>query len=82
MRGLERALSLITIPKLPLHEPHMWFVHEIIQSKLQESLHPGMSESSLIACDLCNLIPEATQVLLLNEEIKCLCEYLKYPKCN
>ena len=35
-----------------------------------------MSEPSPIACDLRNLIPEATQVLLLKEEIKSLCEYM------
>ena len=35
-----------------------------------------MSEPSPIACGLRNLIPEATQVLLLNEEITGLCEYM------
>ena len=34
-----------------------------------------MSEPSPIAYDLCNLIPEATQVLILNKEINTLCEY-------
>ena len=38
--------------------------------------NPGMSEPSPIACGLRNLIPEATQVLLLKEEIKSLCEYM------
>ena len=33
MRGLERALSFEHIPKLPLHYPHIWFDHEISQSK-------------------------------------------------
>ena len=35
----------------------------------------GMSEPSPIACDLRNLIPEATQVLILNKEINTLSEY-------
>ena len=35
-----------------------------------------MSEPSPIACDLRNLISEATQVLLLKEEITSLCEYM------
>ena len=30
--------------------------------------NPGMSEPSSIACELSNLIPEATQDLVLNEE--------------
>ena len=34
-----------------------------------------MSESSPIACGLRNLIPEATQVLILNKEINTLSEY-------
>ena len=34
-----------------------------------------MSEPSPIACGLRNLIPEATQVLVLNEEINTLSEY-------
>ena len=34
-----------------------------------------MSEPSQIACDLCNLIPEATQDLVLNQEINTLSEY-------
>ena len=38
--------------------------------------NPGMSERSPIACGLRNLIPEATQVLILNEEITSLCEYM------
>ena len=35
-----------------------------------------MSEPSSIACDLRNLIPEATQVLNLNQEINTLSEYV------
>ena len=35
-----------------------------------------MSEPSPIACDLRNLIPEATQVLILNQEINTLSEYM------
>ena len=34
-----------------------------------------MSEPSPIACGLSNLIPEATQVLILNKEINTLSEY-------
>ena len=34
-----------------------------------------MSEPSPIACGLSNLIPEATQVLILNKEISTLSEY-------
>ena len=34
-----------------------------------------MSEPSPIACSLHNLIPEATQVLILNKEINTLSEY-------
>ena len=35
-----------------------------------------MSEPSPIACGLRNLIPEATQVLILNQEINTLSEYM------
>ena len=35
-----------------------------------------MSELSPISCDLRNLIPETTQVLILNQEIKTLSEYM------
>ena len=34
-----------------------------------------MSEPSPIACDLRKLIPEATQVLIFNQEINTLSEY-------
>ena len=34
-----------------------------------------MSEPSPIACGLRNLIPESTQVLILNKEINTLSEY-------
>ena len=35
-----------------------------------------MSEPSSIACDLQNLISEATQVLILNQKINTLSEYV------
>ena len=35
-----------------------------------------MSEPNPFACDLHNLIPEATQVLILNKEINTLSEYM------
>ena len=35
-----------------------------------------MSEPSPIACDLRSVIPKATQVLILNQEINTLSEYV------
>ena len=42
--------------------------YNLIPEVITHLPNPGMSEPSPNACDLCNLIPEATQDLVLNEE--------------
>ena len=42
--------------------------YNLIPEVITHLPNPGMSEPSPIACDLRNLIPEATQDLVLNEE--------------
>ena len=50
--------------------------YNLIPEVITHLPNPGMSEPSPIACDLRNLISEATKVLLLKEEITSLCEYM------
>ena len=42
--------------------------YNLIPEAITHLPNPGISEPSSIACDLRNLIPEATQDLVLNEE--------------
>ena len=42
--------------------------YNLIPEVITHLPNPGMSEPSLISCELSNLIPEATQDLVLNEE--------------
>ena len=42
--------------------------YNLIPEVITHLPNPGMSEPSSIACELSNLIPEATQDLVLNEE--------------
>ena len=55
----------------------MWWNYNLIPEVITHLPNPGMSEPSSIACDLSNLILEAThKTLILNEEINTLSEYV------
>ena len=60
--------GLISEPHSNLESTKCEKDYNLIPEVITHLPNPGMSEPSPNACDLCNLIPEATQDLVLNEE--------------